>query len=166
MKIISPRVRARGARIEARAGRAARWVACWGVLSGGALDRAEARVRLGAQVGTATGVSAQVELGARDALNLSLAYDLRHSWALIGADYRLLASPFRGGRGGLYWGVGGVMGGRGDRASYLSARLPLGLEVQPAGWPVQLFLEGAPALALLPATGVGVMGALGARWTF
>jgi hypothetical protein len=129
-----------------------------------------ARVRLGAQLGSTTGLSAQLDLTQRDALNLSLAYDLLDHWALIGADYRVLAYPFtrsgRWGVSGLYWGVGGLLGGRGQRGTYLSARLPLGVELQPALWRLQLFLEVAPTVTVLPATRAGALWALGARWTF
>ena len=129
---------------------------------------AHAQLRVGAQVGSATGLSAQLDLSALDALNLSLAYDLRAGWALASADYRRLSLLLSGGRGrggrvGLYWGAGVAAGGR--RASFVSARLPLGLEAQPAGWRLQLFVEVAPTLAVLPATDLGVMGAIGARWT-
>jgi hypothetical protein len=67
-------------------------------------------------------------------------------------------------------GVGGRIrlagGARDEQKLRLGARVPFGLEYLFDGPPVGLFLEIAPLLDLLPGTGFGVNGAIGARWYF
>jgi hypothetical protein len=134
--------------------------------------RAHAKLGVGVQVGSHTGLSAQLEINRRQALNASLSYHLTQGWMMLTLDHRLLTSG-RGAPLGFYWGVGALMSmgtsviensawGRAD----IGARAPFGVELTLRSIPLQFFAELAPSVLLLPNVALGLMGAFGARWRF
>ena len=135
--------------------------------------RAHAKLGVGVQVGSHTGLSAQLDINRRQALNASLSYHLTQGWLKLTLDHRLLTSGSRGGQLGFYWGVGALMSmgasviknsawGGAD----IGARAPFGLELTLRSIPLQFFAEVAPSVLLLPSVALGFMGAFGARWRF
>ena len=125
---------------------------------------ARARVSVGVQLLSPTGLSAQVELTRAQALNATLAYDLDREWFIVGVDYRVIALPLSRGAGGLYWGVGGALSSWGEGDAW--ARAPFGLELNLRSLPLQGFVELTPTLGLIPRVSLGLGAGLGVRWRF
>ncbi|MFO7675199.1 MAG: hypothetical protein R6X12_02610 [bacterium] len=129
---------------------------------------------LGVIVGEPTGVSAKFWLGGNMAFDAAAAWSVYRYTALhIHADVLyhnfdlLKVSP---GALPAYVGVGGrvKLAGRveDEKDVRIGVRVPFGLEYLFEPVPVGLFLEVAPILDLVPGTGFGINGALGARWYF
>lgn len=129
---------------------------------------------LGIIIGEPTGVSAKFWLGGNTAFDVAAAWSVYKYTALhLHADVLyhsfdlLKVAP---GSLPAYVGFGArvKLAGRAeaDKDLRIGARVPFGLEYLFDGPPVGLFLEIAPLLDLLPGTGFGVNGAIGARWYF
>ena len=129
---------------------------------------------LGIIVGEPTGISMKFWTGGNTAFDAAVAWSVYHYTALhIHADVLyhsfdlLKIAP---GSMPAYAGVGArvKLAGRGTNHQNvrMGVRVPLGLEYIFERTPVGLFLEVAPILDLVPATGFTVNGAIGARWYF
>lgn len=129
---------------------------------------------LGVIVGEPTGLSAKFWTGGNTAVDVAAAWSVYKYTALhVHADllfhnFSLLnVSP---GALPAYIGIGGRMKLAGkadeDKDLRLGFRVPLGLEYLFDTVPIGLFIEVAPILDILPGTGFGINGAVGARWYF
>ena len=133
-----------------------------------------ARVGVGFMIGVPTGVSAQLKLTSKTALNGALSYDFIQGWILVGGDLRYIGGTFHRGQGAFYWGVGGMMslsekdkGGENSKTSSgIIARLPLGIEYRLNRSPLQGFIEIVPSLMVFPRLTISPKAALGLRYHF
>lgn len=138
----------------------------------------------GIMVGEPTGVSVKGWLSADRAIDGGLAWSLRGaSYFSIHADYLfhnmeliklnkgrlpLYYGPgvrLRSWTGDRYWDHGRWYGYEGSRAR-LGVRFPVGLDYLPDNSPVDVFLEVAPALDLLPSTSFDIGAAIRVRYWF
>lgn len=135
-----------------------------GTLTAAAQDKG---VGLGVLLGEPTGLSAKFWTSPNNAVGAGLSWSFRkHGFIHIHADYlwhfpRAVASSERF---VLSAGIGGRLGAGHD--AVLGVRVPFALAWWPAGVPLDLFLELAPCIDLVPATDFAVMGGLGIRWFF
>jgi len=123
---------------------------------------------LGIIAGEPTGVSVKQWVSGRTAFDLGLAWSFRHSGFFhLHADYlwhfpeaiesteRLI----------LYAGIGGRFGARKDDA-LLGVRIVGGLAYWPRSAPIDIFVEIAPVMDLVPATELSSNGGIGIRFFF
>ena len=137
-------------------------------------SKSYARVGVGFMIGVPTGVSAQLKLTSKTAINGALSYDFIQGWILVGGDLRYIGGTFHRGQGAFYWGVGGMMSLneeiKGTRSSSASsgiiARLPLGIEYRLNRSPLQGFVEIVPSLMVFPRLTISLKAALGLRYHF
>ena len=140
---------------------------------------------LGFVIGEPTGIALKGWVGGDKAIAGALAWSVRNSASLhLQADY-LFHKPdlIKVGKGrlplyfgpglrmrfwneGRYWRHGKWYNYDGRRRSDLAVRFPVGLAYWFDGAPVDIFLEVAPTLTLVPSTWVEFEGALGARYWF
>lgn len=141
---------------------------------------------LGIMLGEPTGISGKVWLSGDRAADFGLAWGgwgrgngyfhvhgdyLFHNFNLINVSQGRLAlhyGPglrFRSWSGGRYWVNGRYYDTRGSHAR-LGVRFPVGLTYLFDGAPVDVFLEVAPTLDLIPGTSFDVDAALGVRYWF
>lgn len=135
-------------------------------------------------LGEPTGISLKGWIGNDRAIDGAVAWSLRGgAYFSLHADYLfhnmdliklakgrmpLYYGPglrLRSWNGGRYWDHGRWHYGDGGRVN-LGIRFPVGLAYLPEKAPVDIFLELAPVLDLLPATDFGINGAVGARYWF
>jgi hypothetical protein len=122
---------------------------------------------LGILLGEPSGLSGKMWVSQVNAVDAGLAWSFKNSGFLhIHADYlwhfpdvissseRLVLSA----------GLGGRLGTGHD--AVLGVRIPFALAWWPHGVPLDLFLELAPGLDLLPATEFAMQGGIGIRWFF
>ena len=122
---------------------------------------------LGILLGEPSGLSGKMWVSQVNAIDAGLAWSFKNSGFLhIHADYlwhfpdvissseRLVISA----------GLGGRLGTGHD--AVLGVRIPFALAWWPRGVPIDLFLELAPGLDLLPATEFEMQGGIGIRWFF
>ena len=129
---------------------------------------------LGIIAGEPTGLSAKAWLGGTVAVDAAAAWSVYHYEALhVHAD--LLHHNFdlirvESGDLPVYYGIGGRLklanAGRGEADLRLGVRVPVGLSYIFEAAPVDVFLEVAPLLDLIPKTEFGVNAAVGARYYF
>lgn len=128
-------------------------------------------------LGEPTGLSLKYFLDRRHAFDVAVDYSLYDSALYVHADYLLHFSGWsvRGDSSHQfipYVGIGGKIGvnghGRGhdDRSGALGARVPLGISWIPGALPIDVFLEIAPGLFLLPETNPDLDASLGLRYFF
>jgi hypothetical protein len=128
-------------------------------------------------VGEPTGLSLKYFLDRRHAFDVAIDYSLYDSALYVHADYLLHFSGWlvRGDSTHAfipYVGIGGKIGVRGhgrdrdDRSGALGARVPLGIAWIPGRLPIDVFLEVAPGLFLLPETNPDLDASLGLRYFF
>jgi hypothetical protein len=135
------------------------------------LRPAEGTLGVGILFGEPSGFTAKLRLTPANALQLHLGYGLRGPGHLVASlDYlfhlRDLLPAVQGvGRIVPYVGAGGRLGIR-DEDPLLSLRVPLGLSFVFDRAPVELFLEVAPGVGLLPSTEALVDGGFGGRFYF
>ena len=110
----------------------------------------------------------------------TVAFDAGAAWSFIGGKYfqihgDLLLHNFNlfkveTGRMSLYYGIGARLKfGENDLSeaeTVVSLRVPIGLAYEFERTPVELFIEVVPMLDLIPATEVGMAGAIGFRYYF
>lgn len=123
---------------------------------------------LGIIVGEPTGISAKQWLSQRTALDLGLAWSFRRSGFFhVHADYLWhFPDAIRAQEQlVLYAGLGGRFGAVSHDALF-GLRIVGGLAFWPRGAPIDLFLEFAPILDLVPATELSANGGIGIRFFF
>ncbi len=148
--------------------RAAPILVVW-MITGSVLGNAQDRsFGLGIILGEPTGVSAKYWVSSRNAVDAGAAWAFsKNGFVDIHSDYLwhfpdVIQSKERF---VLYAGVGGRLGLGGDKVK-LGVRVPGGLAYWPKGVPIDVFLELAPILDLIPATVVSLNGGLGIRYFF
>ncbi len=143
-------------------------IAFLGILLTGTLKAQESGFGIGAIFGSPTGVSLKLWTGETTAFDASLAwsfYDdgyfavnvnyLWHKFGLIKVDSGKLP---------LYFGVGAKMGISDN--FHLGVRIPVGLDYMFSEIPLDVFVELAPSLMLIPATTFQFDGGIGVRYFF
>lgn len=132
-------------------------------------------------LGEPTGITLKGSAGGDNAWDFAIGSSWFGSLRLHG-DYLWNVDAFNSSKAGLYFGVGGAVGiGRGkgviirgnegrwyyyedDNAIALAGRVVGGFNTIPFNAPVEMFVEAAPIIGILPAQGVGVDVALGIRF--
>ncbi len=131
-------------------------------------------IGLGIIAGEPTGVSFKLWS------SQTTAFDAGAAWSFVGGEFFQVHGDFLlhnfdifrvdSGRMSLFYGVGGrVKFGEdtvGDNETTLSLRVPIGLAYEFEKTPVEIFLEIVPMLDLIPATEIGIAGAVGFRYYF
>jgi len=141
---------------------------------------------IGIMVGEPTGLSAKAWTGEGQAFAFGLAWGglgrgggyfhahadyLFHNFSLINVSKGRMALHYgpgvrvRSWTGDRYWNRGRWYDSRGGHTR-LGVRFPVGLTYLFEGAPIDIFLEAAPALDIVPGTSFDVDGALGFRYYF
>jgi hypothetical protein len=123
---------------------------------------------LGLILGEPTGLSAKTWVSSTNAVDFGLAWSFRRSGYLhIHADYlwHFPGAVESRERFVPYVGLGGRLGG-GDNRGVLGLRISGGIAWWPRSAPIDVFLEIAPILDLVPATELSMNGGIGARLYF
>ncbi len=127
-----------------------------------------AQFSAGIMVGEPSGLSAKLWVGELSAVDLMLAWSLADDAQrfYVHSDYQhyLAFMEVENGRLFAYVGIGGRLY-VGDGAT-LGIRIPVGIYYELERLPIELFLEIAPGLNLLPETEVNVGGGIGGRYRF
>jgi hypothetical protein len=131
---------------------------------------------IGLIIGEPTGVSVKHWLSGNSALTVRAAWAFQHEGSLfLSGDYTLHSfnisneDDFR--NLAFYYGIGAKVSfvekkeESGDEA-VIGARIPLGLMIPIGGAPVDIFVELAPSLDLIPETELGLNGGIGAHLFF
>lgn len=123
---------------------------------------------LGLVFGEPTGLSAKLWTSEKTALDAALAWSFYNGgWLHAQADFLIhnydLIDVSEGALP-VYYGIGAYVTFSSDLG--LGARVPLGLAYHFEDAPVEIFLEIAPGLSLLPGIGFYMGGGLGARYYF
>lgn len=123
---------------------------------------------IGLIVGEPTGISGKAWVSERNAVDFGLAWSFGNSGYLhLHADYlwHFPDAIEARERFVVYAGIGGRLGMPEDKGVF-GARLPVGIAWWPRSIPLDVFLEIAPILDLVPATKFLVHGGIGARYFF
>ena len=122
-------------------------------------------------VGSPSGLSGQLRLSSKSALNMALNYDFRNEWIWTGGDLRWFALKIDQSHARGYFGLGGQVflgsfsnHNKGDSTFSLIGRVPFGLEYQQPKSQWSFFIEVAPTLGLIPALDIGLQGGAGFRY--
>ncbi|MHC1736755.1 MAG: hypothetical protein AB9882_01945 [Ignavibacteriaceae bacterium] len=125
---------------------------------------------LGIIIGEPTGVSAKYWVSSQNALDFALGYSFARKYNRfhIHVDYvwnneNLIRSAERF---PVYYGIGGKFQAYDSENSSLGVRGVLGIMWYPRKLPIDVFLEVAPVLRLVPATDFDIDAGLGARYYF
>lgn len=122
---------------------------------------------LGLVFGEPTGLSAKLWTSDRTALDAAVAWSLTGQWMHVQADLLMHNYDiFEVSEGALplYYGLGAFLGLATELG--LGARVPLGLDYQFEGAPVDIFAELAPGISLLPDIRFYLGGGIGVRYFF
>lgn len=123
---------------------------------------------IGFVIGAPTGLSASLPVGDRNAFNAALGYDLSgHPNLFLQADYVWIHKniiPVDVGSISAYYGPGAFVAA--SRHAAAGIRVVGGVDYRFATAPVQIFLEVAPGISLLPDTDAHGGGGLGVRYYF
>lgn len=122
---------------------------------------------LGIIVGEPTGLNAKLWTAENTAFAATAAWSLSNDWMLINADFlRHSYSVFNVNKGSmpLYYGLGASLGLGTD--FILGARVPVGISYIFADAPLDVFLEVAPVLMLIPDIDFELQGGVGIRYYF
>jgi hypothetical protein len=135
------------------------------VSTGGAQDRG---FGLGVILGEPTGLSGKYWVSGTNAVDAGMAWSFKDpGFFHIHADY-LWHFPIQTGsvkQFALYTGVGGRIGARSEDP-LVGIRIVGGIAFWPKDTPLDLFLEFAPVVDLVPATELSAQGGLGIRFFF
>jgi len=125
---------------------------------------------LGFIIGEPTGISAKYWVSSKNALDFGLGYSFsnRHNRINLHIDYvwhneNLIRSAERL---PVYFGIGGKFQSYETNNSSLGIRGVLGLMWYPRKLPIDIFLEVAPILRIVPATDFNIDAGLGGRYYF
>lgn len=125
---------------------------------------------IGFMVGEPTGLSLKSWTGGGNAFDIGFAWSVgRYDAINIHADYLWhnydIFNEVESGSLPLYYGIGGrVILAEND--AVIGARIPVGVNYLFEDAPIDLFVEVAPVINLIPATDLDVDGALGVRFYF
>ena len=123
---------------------------------------------LGLQLGEPTGLNAKIWTGRTNAVDLALAWSFKGEDRMVmQADYvwhSFDIFPVSKGELPLYFGIGGRAVLRDDPV--LGLRIPVGLDYMFESAPLDIFVEIAPTLNLVPSTDFDLGGAFGIRFWF
>ena len=135
----------------------------------------DGQVGVGIRLGEPTGLTGKVFLTPQHALDAALSYSLRDSRIHMHGNY-LIHFPKHGetlaaGTWLPYVGLGASIRLKGedsnnDRDNHLAARLPCGVSFFLTSSPLEIFMELAPNMGLIPHTRFGFDGGLGIRYLF
>jgi hypothetical protein len=124
---------------------------------------------LGLIVGEPTGICLKQWTGARTAFAAGIAWSFLDEAALhVHGDYLIHSTHYAGERryrSPLYYGLGVRLKAEEDD-TWLGVRVPLGVAFFVNDAPLDLFVEVAPLMDLLPSTEFRINAALGARYYF
>jgi hypothetical protein len=130
------------------------------------------RFGIGIVLGDPSALTAKLFLSSSSAVQMHLGYALtRHDRLVVIVDYLFhvlgVIPPIeRAGKLVPYVGVGGRLGVAESDDALLGIRIPLGLAFHFNGVPLEIFLEVAPGLGILPRTRALVDAGLGVRFYF
>ncbi len=134
------------------------------------LPAQEKGIGVGLMIGEPTGLSGKYWVSQTNAFDAGVAYSFfsAHKGLMFHVDYltHLQKIYFNGLAFLPYYGFGGKFGIANDKKSSFAARGVVGIAFLVKEKPIDIFLEVAPAFDLLPATGISVGAALGARYFF
>lgn len=127
----------------------------------------ESDVGLGLMVGEPTGLTFKAWTSDINAFDVGMAWSVGNYDAIsIHADYLWhrfgVFNEIDSGQMPVYYGIGGRLV-LGDPDTHLGARIPIGIAYLFEESPVELFLEVAPIVDLVPETDFDMNGALGVR---
>ena len=137
------------------------------VILAGSLSAQDSGMGAGIVVGEPTGVSVKSWISSNDAFDAGIAWSLSNGWFHLHADYLRHSFgliPVEVGQLPLYYGAGAVLG-IGSEFS-LGVRIPLGISYLFDDVPMDVFIEIAPTLWLIPETSFTVQGGIGVRYWF
>ncbi len=135
----------------------------------------EKRFGLGIVAGDPTGITGKGYLSNRLAVDAHVGWSLiEESFSIIGdVTYDFLQLPVQGSTNvkiPFYVGVGGKIGvdqaGKNDGKTLFGIRVPIGLAFQWENHPIEVFIEIAPGIELIPETEFDLTGGIGARFYF
>ena len=120
-----------------------------------------------------SGLTVKYKMTEQQALDFRLGIGFRFDNAFLG-QVNYLVSPFSITQTGdfdlpFYIGIGGtlfVFNNNNNDGIALTARVPIGVAMELNSIPIDVFLEVAPQIGLIPDIGVGVDGAIGVRFWF
>lgn len=123
---------------------------------------------LGVMGGEPSGLTAKLWTAGDQAIDFGASWSLGHEVIHLNADYLwhfrgLFGSNPRSGFA-LYAGLGGHV--KLFDEIKIGARIPLGINYEFSGAPLEVFLETVPTVDLIPDTGFGGAGGLGIRYYF
>lgn len=122
---------------------------------------------LGVMIGEPTGLSAKMWTGEKTALDAGLAWSfVGHGYIRIHTDVLVhnFSIEVTTGKLPVYIGLGAKLLLSSELG--MGIRVPLGIAYWFESAPIDIFLEVVPGLNLLPATGLGIDGAVGIRYFF
>jgi hypothetical protein len=135
---------------------------------GGALRAQDTGFGLGIMAGDPTGISAKLWLGGQSAIDAAVAWSFRDPPAIhIHGDYLFHGGvPVDLSDGVLmfHFGVGGRV--KLEDETRIGVRVPIGVDYWFDNYPVDVFLEAAAILDLVPATEFDLNAAIGIRYFF
>ena len=124
----------------------------------------------GVIIGEPTGISAKYWLNGKNAFDIAVAYSFfgANNGLFLKADYlfHLARVNFSNQTFLPFYGFGGKIKFAGKGNNSVGARGVIGVALLLKKAPVDIFIEIAPTFDLLPATGISIGAALGARYYF
>ncbi|HDQ25862.1 MAG TPA: DUF3996 domain-containing protein [bacterium] len=124
---------------------------------------------LGIIAGIPTGLSYKTFLSSETAIEAALAWNFSHSWITFQMDYLFMHNysifKIKEGKMPLFVGIGGYAS---LASNWISAgvRVPVGIAYEFRQSPVDIFLQVAPTLVVIPGTHFDVGGGIGVRYWF
>lgn len=123
---------------------------------------------LGLIAGNPSGISFKYFTSTTTALDAAAAWSFTDEWVTIHSDYLWHSfGDIEVDKGQLPWYYGlGAWAAFGDEDVYIGGRVPIGIEYMFANNDIDLFLETAATLSVIPETDFGIDGAIGVRFFF
>ena len=124
---------------------------------------------LGILVGEPTGITGKVWFDQRHALDVGASWLFHGESFYLTVDYLFHSAPVARTASfelPLYIGVGGLLAAGRKHDAGVGVRVPLGLAFEFRSVPLELSLEVAPGVLLVPGTGFNIDGGLGLRYYF
>lgn len=131
---------------------------------------------LGLMLGEPSGLTAKYWFNNVNAVDVHMAFDFTDEAFVIFSDYLFHFDAFKLASGAnvdvpVYIGIGGKLAVNGDDRDddgdvTLGARIPLGVSVLLKKAPLEIFVEIAPGVRIIPSTSGDIDGAIGLRYYF